>query len=152
MNDRHHHNQVTLRACVSLTFSLSLSLSLSPCVPIIHRSRQVLPTTSSVQSWCKFLMVDQHWHVHVLGPQNNVAYEFVPASPAVSHMSRSSWTFFEKRGRWSYNCYLVGRCCQDLFKIAFSVCVLLASTRYIYTVVLTKPQLGRNTVLFHRID
>ena len=46
----HHHKVLTAQTSLSLSLSLSLPLSLSLSLSLINRSRQVLPTTSSVRT------------------------------------------------------------------------------------------------------
>ena len=77
-------------------------------------------------------------------------------------LARLMLTVFEIEGKWPYSCYFVGCCFQDLFNIAhsilrsshlaFSLCVLLATMWCIHTVVRIQLELGRNPVLFYRID
>ena len=55
-------HQFALRAQIFLT---PCSLSLSPSIPITNRLRQVFQTTSCVRNANNFLLVGQHWHVHV---------------------------------------------------------------------------------------
>ena len=57
-----------------------------------------------------------------MGPKENVACEFVLASPAVFRMSRSS-NLDGLRDGWSDSCCFVGCCFQDLFNIAGSIFV-----------------------------
>ena len=55
----------------------------------------------------RFLLVSQHWHVHVKGSIREVTYKFVLASPAVSC---KSWSFyldgFRDGGKWPYRCFV----------------------------------------------
>ena len=82
------HHQIVLLARISLT--LALSLSFSPSVP-----SSICPQCSSKTASCihikllevKFVLVDQHWHVHVKLFIKNVNYGFVLASPAMSPIS-----------------------------------------------------------------
>ena len=46
----------------------------------------------------KFLLVDQHWHVHLKSPYENVTYVFVLASLTVSRISYSSYLVGFKDG------------------------------------------------------
>ena len=97
-----------------------------------------------------------------LDPWKNIPYEFVLASSAVC-LIRFIWMVWEMGGKWQYNCCFVGCCFQELFCVArsilvqipstfFFLCVLTASMWCIHTVVLTQPLLGRDPVLFYRID
>ena len=73
-----------------------------------------------------------------------------------------SWMIFEMGGKWRYYCRFVMCCFHGLFKIArhilvnshlvFSLCILLAFSWWIHTVLLTQSLLGRNPVWFHQID
>ena len=47
--------------------------------------------------------------------QDNVAYEFISASPAC--LVHLTWIVSEMGGKWLYKCCFVGCCLQDLFKI-----------------------------------
>ena len=67
----------------------------------------------------------------------------------------------ETGGKWLYNCYSLSAASRICSKqhvaflysshLAFSLCVLLASRWCIHTVVLTQPELGRNSILFYQI-
>ena len=162
----HHHHQVALPANISLTLSLSLSHSLSPSIPIIYCSRQVYQTTSCVRAEWLWVITCRSTNTSTnlwRGPLNNITYEFFLAYPAVSHMSYSSYLDVFSRWKvsghtadvsWSVasricSLYLViFLCCSSQY---FSLCVLSASMRCIYRVVLTKPPHESNPVLFYRI-
>ena len=71
-----------------------------------------------------------------------------------------TWMVFEMRGKCPYSCCFVGCFFQDSFKnivflcssrLAFSLYVFSVSMWCIPTVVLTRPQLWRNPVLFYQI-
>ena len=139
--------------------------SLFPSVTIINRSQQVFQTTSSVCT--ELLSVSFCWLANTgssmwKDPQENVIYDFVLASPAVSRMTCSSYLDgFRDR---QYSCCFIGCCFEFLFNIARSIffflqlpsrfCqyVLLVSMRCIRTVLQTQPLLGRNSVWIYRID
>ena len=80
-------------------FPEALSLS----VLLIHHFRQVFLPDYILGSYKavvgKFLLVDQHWNIHVLGPLDNVTSELVLAYPAVSHMSSTSYLDDFRDGR-----------------------------------------------------
>ena len=62
------------------------------------------------------------------GLQENVSYEFVLSSTAVSCISYSSFLdVLITGGRWPYSYYFVGYSFQDLFNIARSILVQLPS-------------------------
>ena len=73
--------------------STDISYPLSPPLPIVHCFWQVFRATSSIcrellyicSSWTSCLC-SSLWK----GPQEYIAYELIPTSPAVSHMSDSS--------------------------------------------------------------
>ena len=56
-------------------------------------------------------------------PSENITYDFVLASAAMSNISCSSWMVFERGGKWLYSCCFVGSCFQDWFSIAHSILV-----------------------------
>ena len=86
---------------------LSFFFSLSPFVLIIHRSRQVLLTTSSVcTKLIKFFLVSRYWCVH-----------------------RRTWVF-QMGGNWLFSCYFERCCFQDLFKASRSILVLFPSSPF----------------------
>ena len=75
----------------------TISMDLPDCLPllfsIVHRFQYVFKATSCigtellyVGSCCSSCLCLSMWR----GPQEYVTYEFVPTSPAVSHMSGSS--------------------------------------------------------------
>ena len=55
------------------------------------------------------------------GPQKNVTYKLILASPVVSCMACLIWMVLEMEGKWLYICCFVGCCFQDLFYIACSI-------------------------------
>ena len=104
----------------------TLSLSLSPFIPFIHRSRQVFQTTSYIHT--EPLYVSSCWLANtgsfvLRDPLENVTYEFVLASPEVSCLVRLIWMVLEIGGKWPYNCCFVGCFFQDLFNIGRSIFV-----------------------------
>ena len=84
----------------------------------------------------------------------NVTYEFVFTSSV-----GLAWMACEMGGKWSYSCSFVGCSFQDLNKLARSILVLFPlafsprvsfeSRWCIQTVVLIRPQVRRNSVLFY---
>ena len=81
------HRQTGIHSRISLTFSRAIR----PYHPSLLAG---LPDYILCLYWVvigKFLFVSQHWHVHVWGAWENVTYEFVFASSAVSCMSCSSY-------------------------------------------------------------
>ena len=83
---------------------------LSPLLPIVHCSWQVLRATPRIST--ELLYVDSSWSPCFCsamweGPLENT-YELVPAYPAVSCMSGSSNLVFVIGGRWPYRCCFVG--------------------------------------------
>ena len=98
----HHHDSVLL-ARISLTLSLSLYLSLSPLVSIVHRSRKTLQVTSCICT--ELLSIGSSWSSNLCssmwkGPPEYIAYEFVFTSPA--YLVRLIWMVFVIGGRRSY--------------------------------------------------
>ena len=76
---------------------------LSPLLPIVHRFWQVIRATSRILT--ELLYVGSSWSSCFCsaiwgGPYENITYELVPASPAVSCMSGSS-NFDSFRDEWS---------------------------------------------------
>ena len=63
-------------------------------------------------------------------PQENVAYELVPASPAVSCMPTPSHSVCDMGGRGTYSCFLVGCCFHDLFRTARNILVQVPSSLF----------------------
>ena len=104
--------------------STDLPDPLSSLVSIVHRSRQVFKSTSYIGT--EMLYIVSSWSPCLYssiwrGPQDYVAHEFVPTSPAVSCMSGSS--NFVMGGRWPFSCCFLGCCLKDLFNIARSILV-----------------------------
>ena len=62
------------------------------------------------------------------GSLENITYEFVLASPAMSCMSCSSYLVLDIGRRWPYNCCFVKCCFQDLFCITYSILVQFLSS------------------------
>ena len=107
INHPHHH--------VAPSAGISLNLSRYPSLSSIATGRSSCLHPVSAQSCSSMCR----------GPQEYVAYEFIPISPVVSHMSGSSnFDSFVMGGRWACICCLEGRCLQDLFSIAHSIPVL----------------------------
>ena len=83
-----------------------------PPFSIIHCFQEVFRVTSRICK--KLLYVGSSWSSCLCssmwrGPQKYITYEFVPTSPAVSHMSGSSnLDSFRDGGKWPYSCCLVG--------------------------------------------
>ena len=140
---------------------------LSPTIPIILHSQQILQTSSSSctqQISINSCWSSNHWHVHVLGSIEEChlgGYQYV--SNSIQHILFIflGW-IFEMRGKWPYSCCLVGmllprfvqNCIVFLFSsnLAFFPCVLLASMWCIHIVVLIQPQRGKDRSDFHIID
>ena len=108
-----------------LPFSLSLS------IPIIHLFGQNLLAASCVYAELMYVNLCRSANTSTSvrrSPLENIAYEFVLASPAVPHMSclsylNGSWMVCEMGGRWPYNCCYVGCYFQDLLKIKCRILV-----------------------------
>ena len=64
------------------------------------------------------------------GPQENITYEIVLASPVVSSACFVCliWMVLEMRGRWLYSCCFVGCSFQNLFNKAHSLLVQFLSS------------------------
>ena len=82
--------------------SMDILDPLSPLLPIVHRFWLVLKATSHILT--ELLYVGSSWLPYfcsamLRGPKENIIYELVPASPAVSCMSGSS-NFDSFRDRW----------------------------------------------------
>ena len=112
----------------------------------------------------KFLQISQHWHIQVLGfiDECHFCVRFCFSSSLTSLVC-PTWITLEIGGKRKDNCCFVRCCVQDLSNIArsihlqlpsnfFSECVFSASMWFIHRVLLIQPQLGRNLVLFYRID
>ena len=66
------------------------------------------------------------------GTLDNITYEFILASKAVSFMHFwLIWIVLEIGGRWPYNCCFVGCCYQDLFNIVHSILVQVPSSFFL---------------------
>ena len=129
--------QITLPSCEFDLYSSSLLSCratstdipdhLLPLHPIVHHFWQVLRATSCIST--ERLYVGLSWSPCFCsavwgGPWENITYELVLASPAVSCMFGSSnFDSFCDGGRWLFSCCFVGCCFQDLFKIAHSILV-----------------------------
>ena len=96
------------------------------------------------------------------GSLKDIAYVFVFTSPAMSHISCSSYlNGFRDGDRWPYSCCFVGCCFLDFSiqlitflwdsRLAFSRYAKSASMWCIYLVMWTRTLLGENCVLFCRI-
>ena len=119
----------------------------------------------SIQCWCKYAIAGQPILVCLcVGVHRRT-------SPISLHLFLLqclvcllcyTWLICEMGGTWPYSCCLVGLLpgfVQDITQhslcsphLAFSVCILLVFMWCINVVVWTLLQLGRNSVLFYRID
>ena len=94
-------------------------------------------------------------HLQWRGPLENVAYQFVLTSPAVSCMF---WSFYLDGFRYErcpFSCCFVGCCFQYLFSTACIILVQFLSSFFFISlqiIELTRPLLGKNCVLFHRLS
>ena len=114
---------------LSLSLPLSLSLSLNPFLfPSLLQSAFKCPHRADE---CKSWQVGQHCFVPMCGsPQDNLAYEFVPTSPAV--LSMSCLSYLDGLVRWEIswctaNCF-VGCCFKDSFSTICSMLVWFPSS------------------------
>ena len=98
----YHYHQVAQLAQISLILSLSIYIYIYPYHPLLTPDllNYILCPHRTVVG--KFLMVDQHWHVHVKGSMGEVTYELVVASPAVSACS----TYLD--GKWLHSSCFMG--------------------------------------------
>ena len=102
---------------------------LSPLFSIVHRSRQVSQATSCIST--ELLSIGSCWSSNLCssmwgGPQEDIVYELVLTSPAVSHISDSS-NLDSFRDGW-YSCSYVVCCLQDLINTVGSILVSLISS------------------------
>ena len=102
------------------------SESLSPSVSIIHCYWQLFKTVSYVN---KFLLLGQHWHVHVKGfyQKTSLMSSFLFFQQCLACAFRLIRMVFVMGETWPYSCCFVGCCFLDFFKIARSVFVQFLS-------------------------
>ena len=93
-----NYHQVVLWLFLSLTHRQSLS-SIAP-----SRSSRLLPV--SAQSWCKFLLVSQHW------------YKSIGESCL---WICDTWMVFKMGGKWPCNWCFVGDCFQNMLLVKVQV-------------------------------
>ena len=65
----------------------------------------------SAQSWCKSLLLGQHWYL-----SSSLLYQLCP-----KRLVRLTRMVCEMGGKWSYNCCFVGCCFKKLFKTTCSI-------------------------------
>ena len=111
---------------VLLLAQISLILSLSPSVPIIHHPWQVFQIASCVHT--ELLYVGSCWSIKPGTSMGGSISELRVASPVVSHLSCLSYLDSFRDGIQPYSCYFVGCCFQDLFNIACSIFVQFLSS------------------------
>ena len=130
--------------------------SLSLLFFTVHRSWPVFQTTTCVDT--EIMQINSCWWTNAGGPQENVSYE----SYLLDQPGCLTWRVLKMGGKWPYSCCFIGYSFQYLFKIACSIvllyptsiflCFLSAFIWFSHRLILTEPLLGRNPVLFHRIN
>ena len=144
--------------------SLSLSLSLHPSLPSNAPSRSSQLHPVSAQTCCRLLLAGQPTLTYpcegIYGRMSLMSSSLLPRQRPVCPV-RLTWIVLVMGGKLPYSCCFVRYCNQDLFNItrsilvqfpSFSLGVLSVSMWCIHRVVLTQPLLGRNHILFYRID
>ena len=114
---QHQQQQVTQQARISLT------LYLSPSVPIIHRSWQVLLCP------CRAVL----GRPTLARPRDGVHRRTLMISSLLlqhcpAYFVHLTWMVLEMGGRWLYNCCFVRCCFKDLFSIARNFLVQFPSS------------------------
>ena len=103
--------------------------TLSPLLSIVHRSQHVFHATSCIST--ELLLISSSCSPNPCmsvwrGPEENISYEFVFTSPALSRVPCSSnLDDFEMGGRWSYSCRFVWGFLEFLFITVRSILVQL---------------------------
>ena len=144
---------------LSLSLSLFLSFSLSPSVPVVYHSWQILWTASCVGTdLIKSSLIIQHAALSCVEVHKRMSFmrSYLLLQQCPTCLIGLTWIVCDLTAKWLHRYYFVGCYFQDLFKtarsshLAFSPCVLLTHKRCIHTVVLIQQQLGRNSVLFYQ--
>ena len=129
----HHHHQVMLLARISLTFFFSLSLS--PSVALIHRSRKSSKLhLVSAQSHCKCVLAGRPTRARpyeAVHRRTSLMDSFLLLQQRPACLVHLTWMVLEMRGKWPHSCCFVRCCFQNLFSIAHSN--LAGPDLYIYT-------------------
>ena len=125
----------------SLNMIIHDTLSIHPYYPSLPAglpNYTLCPHRANVN---KFLLVGQHWHVHELGStEERHSWVGLCFSGSVPHVLFVLHGWFL---RWEVSGCTVVLCVVPIL-LAFMLCT--------HTEVLIQPQLGRNPLLFHRID
>ena len=149
-----------------LLVQISPSLSLSICP---YHSLLLAGLPKCILCLCravvgKFLLVDQHCHVHYVGVHRRIlllsSSLLLQQYPA--YLVCLTWMLLEMEGKWPYSwCFreVASWICPVLFTaflwsscLAFSIYVLSVFIWCIHRVVLTQLLLGRNPILSYWID
>ena len=155
-----YHHRVALTAWSFLTHTHSLSLSLTPSVPIISSLQVGPPNYIQCPHRADVILC---WSANTgtsigRSPSENVTNEYFRALHVLFVLFGC---FFEIGGTWPYSCCFMKCCFQDWSKTACSISVVsiylfhpafLASMWYTHTVVIIQPQFWRNPILFCRRD
>ena len=107
----HYHHQVVSIAWFSLTLFCHLSLSIMALDSTQYPHRA---------NGCKFLLVSQHWGVHVYVGTGEHCLWICPcfSSRCLVHLT---WMLCEMRGKWPYSCCFLGATFMICSKTIWSI-------------------------------